>query len=158
MDTNQKKGLLAPAPPADDRLNEVFARLRVDEQRGSELRKKMLFLEQNILSNHRSAIDHIKSLQQELLDTKRHLQDVEDKMITVIKELRLTARKEDVDVMRKYLDLWDPVKFVTLDQVERMINERLGKGVDIIEPEKPEKGAEIVGVGPDVVEEEIVEV
>ncbi|MBW3018781.1 hypothetical protein KY329_01175, partial [Candidatus Woesearchaeota archaeon] len=137
---DQKKGMLAPAPPvpADDRLNEVFARLRVDEQRASELRKKMLFLEQNLLSNHRTAMDQIKSLQQDIVDIKRHIQEIEDRILTVIKELRLTARKEDIDVMRKYLDLWDPVKFVTMETVERMINDKLGIENPPLKPIKAE--------------------
>jgi hypothetical protein len=147
---DDKKGLFAPTPappePADDKLNEVFARLRVDEQRSSELRKKMLFLEQNLLSNHRSAMGQIKSLQQDIVEAKRHIQEVEDRILTIIKELRLTARKEDMEVMRKYLELWNPVKFVTMETVERMINDKLNIPNKPLEPIKPM-----------IVEKEIVE-
>ncbi|MBW3018735.1 hypothetical protein KY329_00940, partial [Candidatus Woesearchaeota archaeon] len=116
---------------------------------------KMLFLEQNLLSNHRTAMDQIKSLQQDIVDIKRHIQEIEDRILTIIKELRLTARKEDIDVMRKYLDLWDPVKFVTMETVERMINDKLG-----IEnpPLKPIKAEVIEKVEPEVIVEPEVEI
>ncbi len=130
-----KKGFFgqkAPPPPPDiggmtDQLNMLGARVRIGEERYSELRKKLLVVEQNMLSNHKKAITEIKSLQSDITEIKRTIQAVEDKIIMIIKELRLTARKEDIDVMKRYLDLWDPVKFITHDQVEKIIDEKLGK-------------------------------
>jgi len=84
-------------------------------------------IEQNMLSNHKKAMNEIKSLQSDFTEMRRTIQAVEDKIITIIKELRLTARKEDVDVLKRYLELWDPVKFITSDQVERIIDEKLGR-------------------------------
>ncbi|MBW2970335.1 hypothetical protein KY309_02400 [Candidatus Woesearchaeota archaeon] len=135
-----KKGLFGPktppppeTSPATEQINLLTARLRVGEERYSELRKKFLVVEQNMLSNHKKAMAEIKALQTELNEMKRTIQAVEDKIITIIKELRLTARKEDIDVMKKYLDIWDPVKFVTSEQVEKIIDDKLGKK----EKEKP---------------------
>ena len=107
--------------------------MRVGEERYSELRKKSLLVEQNMLTNHKKAMTEIKTLQDEINELKRTMQAVEDKIITIIKELRLTARKEDIDIMKRYLDLWDPVKFVTNEQVEKIVDEKLGKE----EAEKP---------------------
>ena len=41
----------------------------------------------------------------------------------IIKELRLTARKSDIDVMKRYIELWNPVKFVTADYAEKIARE-----------------------------------
>jgi hypothetical protein len=136
-----RKGLFAPkaAPPMPEvsgmteQITAMAARVRIGEERFSELRKKMLVVEQNMLSNHKKAMTEVKSLQSDIMEMKRTIQAVEDKIITIIKELRLMARKEDVDVMKRYLELWDPVKFVTHDQVEKIIDEKLGKHED----EKP---------------------
>ena len=75
-------------------------------------------------------MQEIKSLQDEFNDLKRTIQTVEDRIITVIKELRLTARKEDIDVMKRYLELWNPVSFVRTETVEKIIDEKLGKHTD----------------------------
>ena len=130
-----KKGLFSaktPPPMPDisgmtDQINSMAARVRIGEERYSEIRKKLLLIEQNMLSNNKKALAEIKSLQTDFMEMKHTIQAVEDKIIMVIKELRLTARKEDVDVMKRYLELWDPVKFITHDQVERIIDEKLGK-------------------------------
>jgi hypothetical protein len=121
------------APPQADtsgmteQVNLMSARMRVGEERYSELRKNSLVVEQNMLTNHKKAMNEIKSLQSDISELKRSITAIEDKIITIIKELRLTARKEDIDVMKRYLDLWDPVKFITNDQVEKIVDEKLGK-------------------------------
>ncbi len=130
-----KKGLFAaktPPPMPDisgmtEQINAMSARVRIGEERYGELRKKLLLIEQNMLGNQKKAMMEIKTLQTDLMEMKHTIQAVEDRIIMVIKELRLTARKEDVDVMKRYLELWDPVKFITHDQVEKIIDEKLGK-------------------------------
>jgi len=130
-------GSKAVPPPPDsemmDRLNAMAARVRVGEERYSELRKKMLFVEQNMLTNHKRAMTEVKALQTDVNEVKRTIQAVEDKIITIIKELRLTARKEDLQVMKRYVEMWEPVKFVSHEQVQKIIDEKLGKH----EEEKP---------------------
>ncbi len=113
--------------PSSEQLNTIMARVRVSEERYGELRKKLLLVEQNMLGNHKKAMSEIKSLQSEINEVKRTMLAVEDRIITVIKEIRLTARKEDVDVLKRYLELWDPVKFITSEQVEKIIDEKLGR-------------------------------
>lgn len=128
-----KKGLFSSKPAQQapdiggmtDQLNMMAARLRVNEERYSELRKKLLLIESNMLSNHKKAITEVKALQSDLLEFKRTMQNVEDRIITIIKELRLTARKEDMDVMKRYIELWNPTRFVSHDQVQKIIQETL---------------------------------
>ncbi len=117
-----------------EQLNLMAARVRISEERYSEIRKKLLLVEQNMLSNHKKAMAEIKAVQGDVTEMRRTIQAVEDKIITIIKELRLTARKEDIDVMKRYLELWDPVKFVTAERVEKLIDDKLGKHE---EAEKP---------------------
>ena len=134
-----------PPPPAKqqpkpseptEQLTTITARVRVSEERYGELRKMLLVVEQNMLSNHKKAMNEIKALQGEMNEMKRVISVIEDKIITIIKELRLTARKEDIDVLKRYLELWDPVKFVTSDQVEKIVDEKLGRG-ELVDHEPP---------------------
>jgi hypothetical protein len=142
-----KKGLFggskpAPAPSAElmgfnEQINGLAARIRVSEERFNEMRKKMLFIEQNMLNNHKKALGDLKTANSEIDELRHKLEEVEERVITVIKELRLTARKSDMDVMKRYIELWDPVKFVTADFAEKIakevVDERLGP-----EQKKPE--------------------
>ena len=129
-----KKGLFgggskpAPAPAAEmsglsEQISGLSARIRVMEERFNEMRKKMLFIEQNMLTNHKKAVGEIKMSNGEIDELRHKLEEVEERVITIIKELRLTARKSDMDVMKRYIELWDPVKFVTADFAEKIARE-----------------------------------
>ncbi len=118
----------APAPGPEisgisEQISGLSARIRVMEERFNEMRKKMLFIEQNMLTNHKKAIGEIKMSNGEIDELRHKLDEVGERVITIIKELRLTARKSDMDVMKRYIELWDPVKFVTADFAEKIARE-----------------------------------
>jgi len=128
----EKRGLFGskPAPGPEvagltEQLNGLAARIRVSEERMNELRKKLLFIEQNMLANHKKAIGDIKASNEEIDELRHKFTEMEDRVITIIKELRLTARKGDVDVLKRYIELWDPVKFITAEHAEKIAREIL---------------------------------
>lgn len=103
-----------------EQMNALAARLRISEERFSELRKRLHFIEQNMMTNHKQALHEIKTSGSEIDELRHKLEDVADRVITIIKELRLTARKNDIDVIKRYIELWDPVKFVTAEYAEKI--------------------------------------
>lgn len=120
----------SPSPAVSeltDKINNLAARLRISEERYGELRKKLTLIEQNMLVHSKKANTDIKAIDSEMTEIKHSITEVEDRIITIIKELRLTAKKEDVGVMKRYVELWDPTQFVTRDTVEKIIKEILGK-------------------------------
>ena len=120
-----------PAPEPDtsyqNDLNVLNTRLRVSEERYSDLRRKLQLIEQNLLAHQKKTMGDFKNVQADILELKHSMRIIEDRVITAIKELQLTARKEDVDVLKRYVEMWDPLRFVTQDQVEKIIDEKLGQ-------------------------------
>ena len=57
------------------------------------------------------------------METRHEMDDIKGKIMLIIKELQMLARSEDVDVLRKYLDMWQPVNFVTQNEVEKMVRD-----------------------------------
>ena len=55
------------------------------------------------------------------------MQEMKDKLVLVIKELQTVARREEVKVLEKYINLWNPIKFVSQNEIEAIINEVLDK-------------------------------
>ena len=121
-----KKGAPAfDAGPLLEQVNATAGRLRMNEERLAELRKKVLLLEQNMLQGQKKSITDIKNLISDVTEIKRQFGQFQDRMLLLLKEIGLLAKKEDVDVLKKYLDLWQPVKFITADHAEKIIDERL---------------------------------
>ncbi len=106
-------------------LSGISTRLRVIEERTNNMRKKQQLVEQSMLSQRKKATDENTLLKDEIDEIKRTLVEVENRIIMLIKESRLSAKKEEVDTLKKYIELWEPVNFVTQNQVEKIINEIL---------------------------------
>ncbi len=137
----KKPGLFAPKPPpaaamptdVQEKLKLIAARLRISEERYTELRKKLLLIERNMLIHHKKLLAETKTLNNETAELRHGIHQVEDRILTIIKELKLTARKEDIDVMSKYIEIWDPTRFVTRESVEKIVQDILGR------PKEPEE-------------------
>jgi len=106
-------------------ISSLSTRLRVLEERNSNMRKKQELVEQSMLSGRKKVSEEVSLVRDEIDEIKRTLVEVENRIIMLIKELRLTAKKEDVDTMTKYIEMWEPVNFVTQNQVEKIIREIL---------------------------------
>jgi hypothetical protein len=129
---DKRQGLFA-APKTQEQdtsyqtdTNVLNTRIRVSEERYSDLRRKLQLIEQNMLAHQKKVIGDFKNVQADVLEMKRSLRLIEDRVITAIKELQMTARKEDVDVLKRYVEMWDPLRFVSQEQVEKLIDEKLG--------------------------------
>lgn len=114
---------ILPQPTVD--ITDLVRRLRMSEERQENIRKKMQMIEQNMLATQKKLATETKTLNLSLMETAAKIEDLAEKMSMLIKEIQLSAKKEDLDVVKKYLDYWSPVEFVTLGMVEKIIKEKL---------------------------------
>ena len=109
-------------------INSLNRRLRVLEERHSQMQRKTGVIEDNMLNNDKKIFNDVKNLSSEIKELKRDIAEIKDSIKMLVKELQSRAKKEDVDVIQKYLDLWNPTNFVTnreLDKaVTRIISEK----------------------------------
>ncbi|MDO8740081.1 MAG: hypothetical protein Q7J54_00730 [Candidatus Woesearchaeota archaeon] len=129
---DQKKGKAAPSAPSDMimQLTGMSSRLRSLEESYINLRKKVQVSDQNMLSSNRKFADEIKAINADILDIKHEIADVKEKMLEVIKELRSSAKDEDVRVLEKYIELWQPLNFVTRNEVKKIVKEILDANLE----------------------------
>lgn len=125
----------APAVPVSsgeisgltEQINALSSRLRVAEERCADLRKKILFIEQNMISNQKRLVSESKMLSEELAEVKHRITTHDDTILTLIKELKLTSKKEDVEVLKRYIELWNPVKFVYAEHIDHLVKDALDR-------------------------------
>jgi|TARA_Y100000310_G_scaffold335371_1_gene417256 hypothetical protein len=104
---------------------QLSRRVKVLEESINNLRRKILVNEQNDLNRNKKLLSEQKSTLEEINELKKEIENMKRIMKEFISELRTSAKKEEVDVLKKYVDLWDPIKFVTEEVVERIIDEKL---------------------------------
>lgn len=110
---------------AQDELINISRRLRTLEERYTNLDKKVEFNEKNMIEWHKGSVTELRATLSDITEIKKEINEVKEKIREVVRIIMGLAKKEDVDVMKKYLELWEPVHFVTQEQVERIVEDAL---------------------------------
>ena len=132
----KKPGLFAPKPkPGTDmsksvsemagELNNVSRRLMVIEERYTNLRKKTQVTDQNMLSNNKKNLTEIQTIHSEMDELKKQITDIVDKMKIMVRELKECAKHQEVDVLQKYINIWQPINFITRDSATKLIKDQV---------------------------------
>ena len=119
----------APALPPEvlTLIREGSRRIRVLEERLVRQRKTMQVNEQDFLTKYKKTTNTTKSLTQEIDDLKKDFKTMNEKITMLIAELQQFAKKDEVAVLQKYVNLWEPIQFVTRKELDRVLNERSPK-------------------------------
>ncbi len=111
----------------DNNLNELIGRIRINESKISALRERLLVTDSNMISEYKKLTYEIRALEHEIKEIKKDIFEIRDALKDMINEIQDFARKSDVKVLEKYINLWNPLNFVTDKEVEKMIKEELEK-------------------------------
>ena len=108
-------------------LGNLGRRLRILEESVTNIRRAQQVTEQNVLGKNKVFSTEIRALTSDIGDMKIDISDIKEKILEVITELKETAKRDEVKVLEKYIDFWNPVKFVTQNEVETLVKELLNK-------------------------------
>ena len=108
-------------------VNTLSRRLRLLEEGFTNLRRFFQITEENMIAKNKHFSAEIKTVTSDINEIRKEIQEMKDKLLLVIRELQTVARKEEVKVLERYINLWNPIKFVTQNEVEQIINEVLEK-------------------------------
>ena len=104
---------------------DVMRRSRALEERYSGLERRSQLIEQNMVESNRKLSSELRLLNEDVADIRKSVADLNEKLQLLAAELQSFSRKEDVEVIRKYLQYWEPLNFVTQSQVEKIVKELL---------------------------------
>ena len=105
----------------DEVIRDVTRRLRVMEERMASDRKNIQLNQQNVLTASKKVNQEIKNMYTELNEIKKELTSFNDQLGLVMAALKNTTKKDDVKVLEKYIELWEPLNFVTKREVEALV-------------------------------------
>lgn len=111
-------------------IGEIERRLRSLEEKYSNLERRSQVTEENMLSGNRKVKTEIKMTSEELSELKAQVAEVNEKIKAVVRELQGFARTEDVDVIKKYLNLIEPLGFVTQNEVDRIVRQAVEEALN----------------------------
>jgi hypothetical protein len=104
--------------------NSLAANLRILEERYSLMRSKSQLSEQSMIDLEKSVTKDINSLANELTDLKHEVNDLMDKLRLISEELKNLVEKDEFRVLEKYVDMWQPMNFVTRNELMKLLEQK----------------------------------
>ena len=104
-----------------DFFMDLNARLRSVEGRYNILRDRVLIINQNMIEEWKKNSAETRINNDEVKEIKLDLFRIKETLKHLISEFELYARKEDVKVLEKYINLWNPMKFMTEGDVKKLL-------------------------------------
>ena len=105
-------------------LLSLDSRVRSSETRNLLLKERIEITDRKMIREYKKTLNEIKDINLEVKQIKNDILNIKDALKKVTKELDLFARKENLKILEKYLQIWDPMKFVTQDELKEIIKER----------------------------------
>jgi hypothetical protein len=102
-------------------INNLDTRLRIIEGKYNLTRERLLSVNQNTIDHYKKITLDIKLINDDVKEIKENLSSLKKTIKNLIKELNLFARKDQVRVLEKYINLWNPLNFITEEEVLELI-------------------------------------
>ncbi|MEK6907581.1 MAG: hypothetical protein AABW45_03565 [Nanoarchaeota archaeon] len=100
----------------------VEERVRILEARYTLMRDRIFLINQNMIQEYRKLSKEIKMIDSEFKSVKQDLNEIKGILRNVVNEMQGFAKKENVKVLEKYVDFWNPLNFVTEKEVMEIMN------------------------------------
>jgi|ETNmetMinimDraft_2_1059921.scaffolds.fasta_scaffold22375_2 cob(I)alamin adenosyltransferase len=111
--------------PAD--FSEVIGRVRINESRIANLRERLSVTDTNTISEFKKNSADLRDFNLEMKEIKTDLFHLKETLREMIKEMNAFARSQDVKVLEKYINMWNPLNFITEKEVLKLIKENAKK-------------------------------
>jgi len=110
-------------------ISNLNTRVRILEGRYNLSRERMLVINQNLIDHYKFLQGEMKSINEDMKEIKEALETLRTTMKQIVNEMQFFARKEQIKVLEKYINFWNPINFVTEEEVKNLIKERKPKHV-----------------------------
>ncbi len=108
-------------------IQEVAGKLKLLEERYNILRKKSQLDEQNLIELDRNQFKEIRLLQEKMLNIKRSIKEINEQVAILNQEFQEVVKQRDFVPLKKYVDLWQPMDFVTRKEVNAFLRKKFSK-------------------------------
>ncbi|MBS3107382.1 hypothetical protein J4468_00540 [Candidatus Woesearchaeota archaeon] len=109
-------------------LSDIQERMRMLESKYTLFGERLLIINQNMIEEYKKIRKHVQILDSDIRKLKEDMTKVNDIFQKMIKEMDLFARKENLKILEKYITLWNPMNFITEEEVIRLISEHKKRG------------------------------
>jgi len=120
------KPMEAPPVPGFDPAK-LYVWVKGLESKANNLLREVGVLKNDFINRANKLNKDFKILSDDLMEIRHEQEKINQKMTLIISELKQTAGAEEVTTLRKYLEFWNPLNFVTQRDLEKAIEAKLAE-------------------------------
>ncbi|MBS3127346.1 hypothetical protein J4228_04225 [Candidatus Woesearchaeota archaeon] len=121
------KPALPPVPEQGFDQAKLYLWVKGLEGKVNTLLREVDILKNDFIRRSNDLKKEVKTLNEDLTETRHELSQTVQKMDLIIKELGRTAGIEEVETLKKYLEYWNPLNFVTQRDIDRIIETKMAQ-------------------------------
>ena len=114
------------APPGIEQVVKQFvtsltSRVKLVEERVENIRDRIELVEHSLIDKHKTSIKQIKELHDEMRVLRGDVEETKTLIERVVKRLDAFASGEEVKVLRRYVELWQPMSYVNRAEAKAIV-------------------------------------
>jgi len=113
-----------PAPTLE--VTTLATRVKLSEERYTNLLKRNQLNESTLLEMEKEMRAELAALTHKTVELRKQITDVNEKVNMILGELASVVQKHEFATVERYLDLWQPMQWITKEEAKRMITELRG--------------------------------
>lgn len=106
-------------------FSEMNRKLEIAESRIEELREHLSLVENDAIEKNKSLLMDFHEFNEKIDSMRKETENLKEVMERIISKLEMFAGKEQVKVLERYLNFWNPLDYVSKKDVEELINTKL---------------------------------
>lgn len=108
-------------------MDKLYVWVKALETKVNALLRETDMIKNNFTEKAKNMNKEVRMLNDNMVEIKRQQLQINQKIDLIVKELKQTAGGEELQTLKKYVDLWNPLHFVTQRDVERVVEAKLEK-------------------------------
>ncbi len=111
----------------NDAFGGVALAIRDLEERQRIIKERLLLIGKNLLETKEETIKEIEELTKNINLIKTDLQKIKEVLEELTREVNESARKEEVAILRRQLEMFNPLNFARIKDVESIVEKKMKK-------------------------------
>ena len=105
-------------------LSEIVNRVRSLESKYNLLGERLLVVNQNMINQFKKNSAEFKAINDDIKEIRAELFKTREIIRDLSRELGFFATKEHIKALEKYINIWNPMKFITEDDLIKILEEK----------------------------------
>ena len=114
-----------PSPVSGFDPAKLYVWVKGLESKVNNLLREVDVLKNDFIKRANQLNKDFKTLSSDQVEVRHEQEKMNQKMVLIINELKQTAGAEEMVTLRKYLEFWNPLTFVTQRDLEKAVESKL---------------------------------